>query len=90
MHFEWDLRKAEANLEKHGVTFHEAATAFGDPLALTYPDPDHSVGEERFLTFGVSSAGRLLVVAHVDRPKGLRIVSARPSTRRERKVYENG
>ena len=60
MKFEWDPRKAEASLEKHGISFHEAATVFGDPLALTYPDPDHSMGEERFVTFGVSSDGRLL------------------------------
>ena len=46
MKFEWDPRKAEASLEKHGISFHEAATVFGDPLALTYPDPDHSMGEE--------------------------------------------
>lgn len=90
MKFEWDPRKAEASLEKHGISFHEAATVFGDPLALTYPDPDHSMGEERFVTFGVSSDGRLLVVVHIDRPNGLRIVSARLATRRERKVYENG
>lgn len=83
-------RKAASNLRKHGVSFHEAATVFQDTLSLTGDDPDHSLREERFVTFGVSSTGRLLVVSHVVRGERLRIISARPATRAERKLYEEG
>lgn len=88
MQFEWDPKKAATNLRKHGVPFDEAATVFQDDLSLTGGDPDHSVGEERFVTFGVSSAGRLLVVSHTERGNRTRIISARPVTRAERKLYE--
>ncbi len=88
MNFEWDLRKAAQNLRKHGVSFHEAATVFGDPLSMTYQDPDHSTIEQRFITIGTSSAGRFLIVAHADRGENARIISARKVTRRERKQYE--
>ena len=91
MQVEWDPKKARANLRKHGVSFDEAATVFLDDLSLTGDDPDHSVSEERFVTFGVSSAGRLLVVAHTERgEERTRIISARPATRSERKLYEEG
>ncbi len=90
MDFEWDPEKAEANEGKHGVSFSEASTAFGDALALTFPDPDHSLGEYRFLTFGVSRTGRLLAVSHAEREGRVRIISARETTRRERKIYEDG
>jgi uncharacterized DUF497 family protein len=90
MQFEWDPKKARANLRKHGVSFDEAATVFLDDLSLTGDDPDHSVSEERFVTFGVSSAGRLLVIAHTERGDRTRIISARPATRSERKLYEEG
>jgi uncharacterized DUF497 family protein len=88
MEFEWDPDKALRNLSKHGVSFQEAATVFGDPLAVTYFDPDHSKEEDRFLTFGHSSAGRLLVVSHTDREDRTRIISARRATRKERKSHE--
>jgi uncharacterized DUF497 family protein len=88
--FEWDDKKARANVAKHGVTFHEAASVFGDSLALTFPDPDHSTREDRFLTFGQSISGRLLAVIHTARGASIRIISARPATRRERKIYEEG
>jgi uncharacterized DUF497 family protein len=88
--FEWDAEKAAANLRKHGVAFDEAVTAFGDPLSVLLPDPDHSIGEERYLVLGVSSVGRLLVVAFVERPPRTRIISARLATRRERQNYEEG
>lgn len=88
MEFEWDERKAAANAKKHGVSFHEGATVFGDPLAITFPDPDHSEDECRFVTFGLSLWSRLLVVAHTDRGGKVRIISARLMTRRERKIYE--
>ena len=90
MEFEWDPDKADRNLKKHGVDFHEAATVFGDPLAVTYYDPDHSDDEVRYLTIGYSTEGRLLVVSHTDRNDHVRIISARTSTRRERKQYEQG
>lgn len=90
MEFEWDERKAATNLKKHGVSFHEAGTVFGDPMAITFPDPDHSVTEQRFVTFGLSQSDRLLVVAHTDRGRTIRIISARLMTRHERKIYEEG
>lgn len=88
MEFEWDADKAASNLIKHGVTFHEAATVFDDPLALTYFDPDHSEDEDRFVTFGLSSEGNVLVVSHTDRDELTRIISARQATHKERKSYE--
>jgi len=90
MEFEWDPDKADRNVTKHGVSFHEAATVFGDPLAITYFDPDHSEQEDRYLTFGHSDMGRLLVVSHTDREDRTRIISARQATTRERKAYEEG
>lgn len=87
---EWDNRKAAANRRKHGVSFEEAVSALEDPLAVTYRDPDHSEQELRFLTFGVSSTGRILVVAHTEREEAIRLISARPATRRERRAYEEG
>jgi uncharacterized protein len=88
LQFTWDQRKAPANLRKHGIGFPEAATAFADPLSLTIPDPDHSAGEARFILIGQSERRRLVVVAHVERGDLIRIISARPATRRERKTYE--
>jgi uncharacterized DUF497 family protein len=90
MEFEWDPDKAARNLAKHGVPFHEAATVFGDPLAMTYFDPDHSDDEDRFLTFGHSNTGQLLVVSHTDREDRTRIISARRATRKETRQYEEG
>ena len=88
LRFVWDRDKAAANLRKHGVDFEEAATAFGDPLSITIPDPDHSIGEERWLLVGQSGAGRLLVVAHTERGDEIRLVTARLATRGERDNYE--
>ena len=85
---EWDTRKNAANLRKHGVAFEEAVTALKDSLAVTYRDPDHSADEFRFLTFGMSARGRILVVAHTDRGEAIRLVSARPAARSERRAYE--
>jgi uncharacterized DUF497 family protein len=76
------------NAAKHGITFAEAATVFGDPLALSFPDPDHSVEEKRWLTFGLSIKGRLLAVVHTERGRFVRIVSACKATRHERGIYE--
>lgn len=90
MRFEWDPVKAASNLSKHGVSFEQACTVFGDPLSATARDPDHAIREGRWLTFGMSSDGQLLVVAHADRGGKLRIISARVATRHERKIYEEG
>ena len=90
MQFEWDPGKAAENLAKHGVSFEEASTAFRDPLSATGPHPDHSVGEERLVTFGVSTSGRLLIVAHTEYGGTIRIISARPVKPGERKIYEEG
>jgi len=90
MRFQWDPTKARKNLDKHGVSFDEAASVFHDPLAATGADPDHSEGEERMVTFGLSSAGRLLVVAHTERGDAIRIISARVATQHERRIYEEG
>ena len=90
MKFEWDPEKARANLAKHRVGFEEAASVFGDPLALSFDDPDRSVGERRKITFGHSRQQRLLVVAHTERGGRVRVISARAATRRERRQYEEG
>ena len=90
MQFEWDRRKAASNLRKHGVSFDEAGSIYLDPLAVSGPDPDHSEGESRYVTFGMSSLGRLLVVSHTYRHGVIRIISARRADRGERKIYEEG
>ena len=90
MRFEWNARKAAKNLRKHGVSFDEAASVFFDSLSATGDDPDHSLDERRFVTFGTSSYGRLLVVAHLQNDDVIRIITARCGTRAERKLYEEG
>ena len=85
--FEWDGDKAQTNLAKHGVSFEEAATVFGDTLSATIPDPQPA-DEDRFVTIGRSAAGRLLVVVHTDRGGSIRIISARVAEPRERRAYE--
>jgi uncharacterized DUF497 family protein len=88
LRFVWDRDKAASNLRTHGVDFHEAATAFADALSITIADPEHSIDEERWLLVGQSGAGRLVVVAHTERGDEIRIINARPATRRERQTYE--
>jgi len=88
MIFEWDPRKSAINLQKHGVSFNEAGTVFGDELAVTIPDPDHSDQEDRYITIGWSTIHRLLMVSHTDRGERIRIISARELTKTERKEYE--
>jgi uncharacterized protein len=89
LRFEWDAEKARINLKKHGVSFDEASTAFGDPLALTMPDPLHSDGEERLVLLGQTLHQRLLVVVvHTERGNRIRLISAREATRKERVYYE--
>ena len=89
MEFEWDAEKAASNVAKHGVTFPEAMTVFGDPLELAIVDPHHSEDEFRFLSMGLSATGRLLVVAYTERQGRTRIISAREATPRERRQYES-
>jgi uncharacterized DUF497 family protein len=88
MQFEWDPKKAKQNLTKHEVSFDEAVTAFYDPLSATFDDPDHSEKEQRYITIGFSSQGRLLIVAHAERGERIRIISARCATAHERKKHE--
>lgn len=86
--FEWDDRKARANLAKHGISFEEASTVFADPLSLTIPDPAHSQVERRQIILGTSRQRRRLVVVHTERGDSIRIISARQASRRERRSYE--
>ena len=88
MKFEWDIAKATANFEKHAVSFEAAARAFEDDLSATFPDPDHSVGEKRMITYGLNTDGKLLVVSHTEHADVIRIISARRATSKERKRYE--
>jgi uncharacterized protein len=90
MRFGWDPQKDALNKRKHGVTFAEAASVLDDPLSTTFPDPDHSLGEQRYVTIGRSKLGQTLVVAHAEEEDTIRIVSARRATRRERRFYEEG
>ena len=90
MEFEWDPKKASSNLRKHKVSFKEASSALSDPIAVTGADPDHSIGEFRFITFGISERGRLLVVSHTEQGETIRIISARLASRREKRIYEEG
>ena len=87
--FEWDFKKAKTNIEKHGVSFEEASTAFRDPLSLTIDDPLHSRNEERLVLVGISYNNRMLVVVHTERGNNIRIISARKATKKERKYYES-
>ena len=88
LEFEWDPGKATRNCRKHGVSFEEAATAFGDPLSITIPDPDHSIGEDRFILIGRSAVSRMFVVVHLERGDRIRLISARLAMRREQRTYE--
>jgi uncharacterized protein len=90
MQFAWDPKKAASNVRDHKVTFEEASSVFADSLAITFDDPDHSEGETRLLTFGLSEQGRLLIVSHTERRGVVRLISARRATRPERRIYEEG
>ncbi len=89
MEFEWDAHKAARNLRKHKVSFTEASTVFGDFLGTTVADPAHSADEDRYITVGLSSVGRVLLVAHTERDDRIRIISARALTAKEKRAYEN-
>ena len=88
MRFAWDNKKAESNFAQYRISFEESTTVFGDPLSTTYPDPDHSFEEQRFIIIGASDKGRILVVAHTDDAQVVRIISAREATYGERRSYE--
>jgi uncharacterized DUF497 family protein len=90
VNFEWDAKKAATNLKNHGVSFEEAASAFADWQSIAVPDPDHSIGEQRFYLLGISNRGNLLVVSHTDRGGNTRIISAWHANARQRKQYEEG
>lgn len=90
MKIEWDPNKERANLRKHGDSFQEAVTALCDTMSATGVDPDHSARECRYITFGLSERGRLLVVSHTERDEAIRIISARAASRKERRIYEEG
>lgn len=90
LRFEWDEDKARQNIEKHSVSFEEAATMFGDPLSLTIDDPLHSRDEGRFVTIGESINQDVLVVVHTERGDAVRIITARKATPHERRTYEEG
>ena len=90
MKFEWDKRKAIFNLKKHGVSFEEASTVFGDPLSLTIQDPKHLNKEDRYVTIGLSAKFRMIVVIHTDRGDNIRLISARLAIKVEKKDYEEG
>jgi uncharacterized protein len=92
--FEWDTVKALSNARKHGVTFDQAATVFLDAFALTVFDAEHSQDEDRWFTLGLNATGILLAVAHTYQattPERIRVrlISARPATRREKQLYED-
>ena len=87
LQFEWDPNKAARNIEKHQVSFDEAATVFDDPMFITVIDEEHSIDEERYITIGLSKYGRLLLVAHTEREERIRIISARKATRKEEQFY---
>ncbi len=90
MEVAWDPRKAATNLKKHKVSFEEASSVLADPLAITGADPDHSAGQVRWITFGLSNRQRLLAVSHTEEEDMIRIISARAATRPERRLYEEG
>ncbi len=90
MDFEWDSNKDRSNQQKHNISFHEAASVFGDPLAVTFHDPEHSDEENRWLTFGLTRTEKLVIVSHTLRNEKMRIISARLMDKSERKIYEEG
>ena len=88
LYFEWDNHKAADNASKHGVTFEEAASSFGDPCSLTVADADHSESEDRSILLGLSFKQRLLVTVFTERGESVRIISARRASRSEAFQYE--
>ncbi|RLC12221.1 MAG: BrnT family toxin [Deltaproteobacteria bacterium] len=90
--FEWDRNKAQKNIARHKISFDEAKTVFNDPFLITFPDEYHSESEERFISIGISSHNRMLLVVHTEHAKTgkiiVRIISCRKAAASERKIYE--
>jgi len=89
LNFEWDKAKANSNISKHNITFEEASTVFNDILSTTFPDPHHSLNENRYIILGITILSKLLVISHTYRDGNVRIISARSATKKEKKFYEN-
>ncbi len=90
LRFEWDSSKSKSNLKKHGISFEEATTCFYDPMHVLIDDPDSAAHEERLILIGTSNKSKLLVVVHLSMDQdGIRIISARKATKKERKQYED-
>jgi uncharacterized DUF497 family protein len=90
LNFEWDIKKAQINIERHGISFKEASTIFADPLSDFFYDSDHSVDEDQYLAIGLSEFNNVLVVVFTEKDDIIRIISARKATKKERKHYEDG
>lgn len=90
MQFEWDEKKHKINLGKHQLSFPEASTAFGDPMALDFDDPEHSEGEYRLLLFGLTATRKHIVISYTWEGDIIRLISAREMTKRELKIYQEG
>lgn len=90
MKFEWDETKHQINIKKHGLTFPEASTAFGDPMALDFDDPEHSEGEYRLLLLALTATSRHVVISYTWDQDTIRLISARDMTKREQKIYQEG
>lgn len=92
LHFEWDENKNEINKAKHGISFEDAKGVFYDEQAILFDDPDHSVGEERFLIIGTAGSKKICIVSHCYRNSEncIRIISARQATKREKQFYQEG
>lgn len=88
--FEWHEKKDNENFRKHKIHFEEAKTVFNDPFLITFPDPEHSENEQRYLNIGRSSKGRVLIIIHTERKTNIRIISCRKATTNERRLYEEG
>ena len=90
LNFEWDEEKAKENFRKHKVSFEEAKTIFADPFLMTFPDPEHSNNEQRYLNIGICSKGLIFVLVHTEREGNIRIINCRKATTNERRAYEEG
>ncbi len=92
INFEWDENKNEINKKKHGLSFETAQEVFYDEFAVVFDDPDHSVGEERFLIIGMTESSKICIVSHCYRNSDniIRLISAREATKKEKKIYQEG
>ena len=90
--FEWDENKNDINKQKHGISFETASEVFYDNNAILFDDPDHSIGEERFLIIGSTFSSKLCIVSHCYRDSDniIRLISAREATKKEKAIYQRG